>query len=445
MKPAKQTIGLYYLLSGLNRLGFTFIFATYAIFLMKRGMSLFDLNVINSIYFLVVIFAELPTGAVADVYGRRKSFLVAAALYSAAMFVYYLSHSFTGFCLAEILAALGATCWSGTFQSWLVDRLKHHQYETPLFPIFARVSQIELLAGILGSLGGGYVANHSLSANWLISGGIFITCGVLAAFFMKEEYLGGRSLEKKEVYREEYEGEYKLIRHEPFKRKGYLVSKQKGLKIITITRIYHSGKQNKSLDKEYKEIVRNGLRIGIKNRTVRFLLLLGLALWFAEQAPNMQWQPFFQKDLQTNSGFGWISAGISVAMIVGAQIAAFLAPRWKDARGQMIFSTLMMATAIALSGMMKSFPAALTIFLTFNLFRGAYKPITDTLLNNIIPSRERTTVLSFANMVFSLGGWLGLLVSGYLADKVSIPYAWLISGFVLLAATVWLGKREMSR
>lgn len=397
MKPATQTIGLYYLLSGLNRLGYTFIFATYAIFLMKRGMSLFDLNAINSVYFLVVIFAEIPTGAVADVYGRRKSFLVAAALYSAAMFVYYLSHSFTGFCLAEIMAALGATFWSGTFQAWLVDRLKSQQHEKPLFPIFARVSQIELGAGILGSLGGGYLADYSLAANWLVSGGIFITCGLLAAIFMKEEYL---------------------------------VSKTKALSVSVAG---------------YGTIVRTSLRISLKNPTIRFLVLLGMALWLAEQGPNMQWQPFFKKDLLANSGLGWINSGISVAMIVGAQLAGLLVTLWKDERRAIVFSALMMATAIGLAGLMKSFHAALGIFLTFEILRGAYKPMTDTLINREIPSRERTTILSFANMAFSVGGWLGLLLSGYLAEKINIPFAWLTSGALLLTATLWLGRNAFSR
>ena len=397
MRATRKTLGLYYGLSGLNRLGYSFIFATYAIFLMKRGMSLFDLNLINSIYFVTVIVAEIPTGAVADVFGRKKSFVMAAVFYSAAMFVYYFSHSFTGFCLAEVLAALGATLWSGTFQAWLVDRFKYFGSRKPLFPYFARVSQIELGAGILGSLGGGYMANYDLSASWLVAGGIFLICGLLAALLMKENYFRARKL----------------------------VLKNSLLK--------------------YSNIVKVSWSIGTTNKTVRFLMLLGFVLWFAEQAPNMQWQPFFQKDLQTNSEFGWISSGISVAMIIGAQIAGFLVTFWKSEKRAIVFTTLMMATAIALSGLMKSFPAALGIFLFFELLRGAYRPLTDTLINREIPSRERTTVLSFANMLFSIGGWLGLVLSGLLAEHISIPYAWLVSGFVLFAATLWLGRKSLSR
>ena len=123
MKKTSKTIRNFYLLSSIDRFGCSFTFAVYVTFLLSRGLSLLDVNLVNTVYFATILLAEIPTGAIADVYGRKLSYIVSNILVGLGFFVYGNSSSLFGFLLAEIVVAIGATCESGAYQAWLIDSL----------------------------------------------------------------------------------------------------------------------------------------------------------------------------------------------------------------------------------------------------------------------------------------------------------------------------------
>jgi MFS family permease len=108
----------YYVLSLLFSIGGNSLTcAVYVTFLMSNGLNLLQVNLINAVFFFTLFVCEIPTGAYADIFGRKSSFVLACALMSASMFVYGSSHTFVGFIIAEILAAIGGTFRSGAFQA----------------------------------------------------------------------------------------------------------------------------------------------------------------------------------------------------------------------------------------------------------------------------------------------------------------------------------------
>ncbi len=61
----------------------------------------------NAVFMITLLMAEVPTGAVADTWGRKASFIAACVLLGNGMFLYYASYSFWGFALAvEIVKIL---------------------------------------------------------------------------------------------------------------------------------------------------------------------------------------------------------------------------------------------------------------------------------------------------------------------------------------------------
>jgi len=63
--------------------------------------------------------------------------------------------------------------------------------------------------------------------------------------------------------------------------------------------------------------------------------------------------------------------------------------------------------------------------------RGMFKPLKQAYLNKRIESDKRATVLSFDSMISRGGAFVGLLLSGYLAENYSISLSWLTSGIIL--------------
>ena len=147
----KRIIRQYYTLSFLfNAGGMSIISAVYVTFLIHHGLNLFEVNLVNASYFLTLFVCEIPTGAFADIFGRKTSFVAACGLLCISMFVYGNSHTFTGFTLAEVIAAIGMTFRSGAFQAWLVDSLKHHGYEGEYNRLFGRESLFRQIGGGIG-------------------------------------------------------------------------------------------------------------------------------------------------------------------------------------------------------------------------------------------------------------------------------------------------------
>jgi MFS family permease len=55
-------------------------------------------------------------------------------------------------------------------------------------------------------------------------------------------------------------------------------------------------------------------------------------------------------------------------------------------------------------------------------------------LNEHIDSARRATLLSFNSSLAMSGGSIGLLISGYVVDRASIPAAWQLGGVIALGA-----------
>src|SRR6185369_8830236 len=71
-----QTIYLYLFLG--NTLTDSFIFVINKIFLLNAGLSNFQAFLANAFFTVGEVIFEIPTGVIADTYGRRLSYLLGA-------------------------------------------------------------------------------------------------------------------------------------------------------------------------------------------------------------------------------------------------------------------------------------------------------------------------------------------------------------------------------
>ncbi len=75
-----RTERTYFLLFGLYSLSWSFIGPIYAIYVLSRGLDLFQAGIVPAVYWLVAFLFEEPTGAFADVAGRKTAFLLSCTL-----------------------------------------------------------------------------------------------------------------------------------------------------------------------------------------------------------------------------------------------------------------------------------------------------------------------------------------------------------------------------
>ena len=99
-----------------------------------------------------LVLFEVPTGVIADIRGRRLSYLLGTLTLAVSTVLYLLmwriSAPFWAWAAAFALLGLGFTFFSGAVEAWLVDALKSSGFKGQLDSVFARG---EILEGTMSS------------------------------------------------------------------------------------------------------------------------------------------------------------------------------------------------------------------------------------------------------------------------------------------------------
>lgn len=144
--------------------------AVWVALLAARGFSLWEIGLAESVFHIVSLLCEVPSGMAADLLGRKKTLVsggVCMVLQS--LLMAFASDLFT-ICFAMGLNALAMTMFSGTSTALLYDSLKQEGCEEEYIQVSANGSQISMLANAIGSMASilnrflGYAGFYLLSA-----------------------------------------------------------------------------------------------------------------------------------------------------------------------------------------------------------------------------------------------------------------------------------------
>lgn len=101
--------------------------------LAARGFSLVEIGISETIFHVVSIFFEIPSGVMADVFGRKKMLMVSTTMYTIATLIMIMSNSFFTVCLSIAFHALTYNFSSGTGDALAYDSMKKgriaHKFE----------------------------------------------------------------------------------------------------------------------------------------------------------------------------------------------------------------------------------------------------------------------------------------------------------------------------
>lgn len=164
---------------------FTLVMPIIVLFYESHGLNLQDVFILKSVYSVAAVALEIPSGYLADVWGRRKCLITGCILYFFGYLCYSATSTFTAFLFAEILLGIGQTLVNGADSALLYDTtLKYHK-ENLYLRYEGRITMIgnfaEALAGICGGLLAAYSLRFPFYAQALIA-----FSGIPAAFALQE-------------------------------------------------------------------------------------------------------------------------------------------------------------------------------------------------------------------------------------------------------------------
>lgn len=118
----KQIRKLY----GITAIGyFQIAGASWVALLAARGFSLLEIGILESIFHIVSMCFEIPSGAVADVFGRKKTLIISWIVSFMSDILMIFSKSFWSVALAIGFSALSYNLSSGTREALAYDSLKY--------------------------------------------------------------------------------------------------------------------------------------------------------------------------------------------------------------------------------------------------------------------------------------------------------------------------------
>lgn len=400
----RRVQGTYYVLTLGNTLAASLIWGINTLFLLDAGLTNLEAFAANAFFSLGMLVFEIPTGVVADTVGRRASYLLGTVTLAATTALYWLmwlwEAPFWGWALVSVLLGLGFTFFSGAVDAWLVDALRASGYAGTLEAVFGRAQIVGGIAMLAGSVLGGVVAQATdLGVPFLLRAGILLVMLLVAALLMHD------------------------LGFQPDRSQGP----------IRATRI----------------VLRDSVQHGLGNPPVRWLMLaspftsaVGFYAFYALQPHLLQ----LWGDPEAYSIAGLAAALLSGAAVVGGMLAPVVRRRFTHRTSVILLATVTSTAVLLALGVVQSFWVAIALVAVWGIMSAIDDPVHRAYLNDMIPSKQRATVLSFDSLLGSAGGAVLQPALGRSADIGGYGFSLLLSGVVTAAAVpfVLLSRAQRS-
>ncbi len=131
---------------------------------------------------IVCFLCQVPTGVLADVFGRRPAIILGTFLIGAGFMLEGSLPHFIFILLAQVFWGVGATFTDGALEAWISGEVSREQ----IGPVFARSIQLRLVGGLLGAWVSVGLASIRLNLPIVLGSGLVIGPGVFLLLFMPE-------------------------------------------------------------------------------------------------------------------------------------------------------------------------------------------------------------------------------------------------------------------
>ncbi len=172
--------------------------------------------ILQASFMFWVFVLEIPTGVVADKFGRKVSILLGGLFVAISFSIYGLVNNYWIFFVAEFFGAIGFTLLSGADKALIYDSLIHTKKTGEAEVIFSRYESAGTLGLLIGFPIGSLIAGsdilpypETLPLTFIISG-IFLLLTFFVAFTLKEPE---RKEKVEEFIREGIDGFKYIFRH----------------------------------------------------------------------------------------------------------------------------------------------------------------------------------------------------------------------------------------
>lgn len=332
-------------------------------YLLNKGLTLTQVMVLQSINAFSIFLLEVPTGAVADMIGRKSSLTLSSIMLILGLIIYVGSGNYYVFIVAEIMFGFGLCFKSGADSALIYESLKEIGRADEYAKIQGKAQSYSFLMQVIGSAVVGYLYSLNVNLPYLLS------IGLLA------------------------------------------------ISIVPTILMTEPNRDDKKEKPGYMSHVKDSARFVVNHRQVRALIIYSAFIYTIWRIGFWYYQPYL-KAIDVNIKYvGMLFAGFNLLAAISARRANDLIDVIKDK--SLVFLSLLFLISLLSMGMISTFVGAL-LFSLQEIARGLRRPILLKYINERIPNDKRATIISFKSLIENCCIILVYPIVGILMDNFDI-------------------------
>lgn len=375
MNPYRRNIRLLYIINFITGLIFTIpVWVAFE----KRFLNYPQMAMLEAAITLMTLLLELPTGAIADILGRKKTVIIGYLLYGFSTIAVGLSGNVTQMVSAFLVIGIAAAFISGADQALAYDTHKELKITDQFSKFIARNLLNYRLGIIIATFLGGFLYQIAPGIPY-IARGLTNLLAIPLYFFIKEP----------------------IIDSQKFTLQAYVSQ------------------------------IKNGSKELIKNSHTKILSIYYIMVAGITWSCLIYFNNSFIKDV----GFSETEQGVlySIIYIITTSTLLYITHKKKALSRNIVYTGFILIMALALlPGIFANRLITPLIMIGIILTGGARFAILDGYINEEFSSENRATALSTLNMFVSLFVILLITGSGILQELYSTKFVFTLLGFITL-------------
>lgn len=346
-----------------------------------------QVGILDGLAFAIGLLAEVPSGTLADRFGRDKIVRIGQLLAGGGLLIQASGSSFTPFFVGQATMMIGISFVSGADEALFFEKLNFDKNSTDWRKLVTRGSQIALIATLLATLAGGWLHTIEPRMPWILNGLSFIGASLLIWPIKDERPKKARQKFMPELkdYLVDIKTDFvqfrlpKLWLYVPF--------------IITVQGLFYT----------------NGYGL------LRLILL-----------DRFHFDPF------------WGSAAIASSSLITIGLLAYMHKNSEKLSEKKVLTAISLVASCSLFLSLADIGAwGYSVILALYAGENLLHPFLSEVLNNRAPENQRATVLSVASFFKTLPYVILAPIIGYLSTNNKIEY-FLVSWAVLIIMAILL-------
>ena len=361
-----------------------------------KHFSLLQLGMLEGIFHLTSFLMEVPTGAVADIWGKRISRIAGRYLFILSLIILFFADSFLVQALGFVLCALNYNLESGSGDALVYDSVLLLKEEKHYMSIKGKKEFLYQLSSILAFLLGGYLAVRSYPLVFLVTA-LFSILSLANAYFFTEPVF-----EKQERAGADKSG--------------------------TPKETFHFSTIITSIVKQ----TAGSLGIIIERPRIAFLIIFSELIFTFTTSMYFYLQNYWKSGGRTE----WYIGVVFALQAALSGISSVISPKIEKKAGERNILIYLPALLLVCLGGIALTPCESFFYIMTGFLEGILLVAISDYINRMIPSENRATILSFQSMSFSFFMIILFPLMGFLGDTYSLKLTFLV--IFLTALLVYL-------